>query len=33
MKEYIDTYNNERLHSTIGYITPEEAYTGILNVA
>ena len=33
IREYIDTYNNERLHSSIGYITPNEAYTGILNAA
>ena len=33
IKDYIDIYNNERLHSSIGYITPDEAYTGILNAA
>ena len=33
IRDYIDTYNNERLHSSIGYITPDEAYTGILNAA
>lgn len=33
IKEYIDTYNNERLHSSIGYITPDEAYTDILDAA
>lgn len=33
IREYIDTYNNEILHSSIGYITPYEAYCGILNVA
>ena len=24
IKRYMDFYNNERLHSAIGYITPEE---------
>lgn len=33
IKEYIDTYNSERLHSSIGYITPDEAYTDILDAA
>lgn len=31
IKEYI--YNNERLHSSIGYMTPEEVYSGILDAA
>lgn len=33
IKEYIDIYNNERLHSSIGYMTPEEVYSGILDAA
>ena len=33
IKEYIDIYNNERLHSSIGYLTPEEVYSGILDAA
>ncbi|WP_338082629.1 integrase core domain-containing protein [Francisella halioticida] len=33
IKEYIDIYNNERLHSSIGYMTPDEVYSGILDAA
>ena len=33
IKEYIDIYNNERLHSSIGYLTPDEVYSGILDAA
>ena len=33
IKEYIDIYNNERLHSSIGYMTPEEVYSCILDAA
>ena len=33
IKEYIDIYNSERIHSSIGYITPDQAYTGILDAA
>ena len=33
IKEYIDSYNNDRLHSSIGYITPDEAYYDNLNAA
>ncbi|ASG67955.1 hypothetical protein CDV26_05760 [Francisella halioticida] len=33
IKEYIDIYNNERLHSSIGYMTPNEVYSGILDAA
>ena len=33
IKEYIDSYNNDRLHSSIGYITPDEAYYNNLDAA
>ncbi|BCD91105.1 hypothetical protein fh0823_12440 [Francisella halioticida] len=33
IKEYINIYNNERLHSSIGYMTPDEVYSGILDAA
>ncbi|BCD90698.1 hypothetical protein fh0823_08370 [Francisella halioticida] len=33
IKEYIDIYNNERLHSSIGYMTPDEVYSSILDAA
>ncbi|ASG68354.1 hypothetical protein CDV26_08105 [Francisella halioticida] len=33
IKEYIDIYNNERLHSSIRYMTPDEVYSGILDAA
>ncbi|OIN85123.1 IS3 family transposase [Francisella sp. TX07-6608] len=33
IKEYIEIYNNERMHSSIGYMMPDEAYSGILKVA
>ncbi|ASG67445.1 hypothetical protein CDV26_02670 [Francisella halioticida] len=33
IKEYIDIYNDERLHSSIGYMTPDEVYSGILDAA
>ncbi|ASG67909.1 hypothetical protein CDV26_05480 [Francisella halioticida] len=33
IKKYIDIYNNERLHSSIGYMTPDEVYSGILDAA
>ncbi|WP_245806572.1 IS3 family transposase [Francisella halioticida] len=33
IKEYIDIYNNERLHSSIGYMTHDEVYSGILDAA
>ena len=26
IKEYIEIYNKERLHSSIGYLTPDEVY-------
>jgi len=29
--EYINTYNKERLHSSIGYKTPDEVYLSWLN--
>jgi len=31
IKEYIDIYNKERLHSAIDYLTPDEAYYGCAN--
>ena len=33
INEYINNYNSDRLHSSIGYITPDEAYRGVLNAA
>ena len=31
IKEYIEIYNKERLHSSIGYLTPDEVYYKGLN--
>ena len=31
IKEYIDTYNKERLHSALNYLTPDEVYFKELN--
>ena len=28
VEEYIDFYNNERIHQSLNYFTPEEVYSG-----